>query len=112
MIITPSTARSFALAATGLVHPFATIAAALDHIGFVQIDPLNVCGRMHEHILRHRVTGYAEGDLHAHLYGLRDDDPLDQPTLSAEQRTAFEHFHPGRHVLAAFPLTDWPYFQA
>jgi len=110
--ISASTARRFALSATGLVEPVATVTAALHHLGFVQIDPLNVCGRMPEHILRHRVTDYAEGDLHAHLYGLRDNTPLDQPALTAAQRTAFEHFHPGRYVLAAFPLADWPYFRA
>lgn len=110
--ISVSTARGFALAATGLVKPVASIAEALAHLGFFQIDPLNVCGRIHEHILRHRVTHYAEGDLHTHLYGLRDDAPLDQPTLPPGQRTAFEHFHPGRYVLAAFPITDWPYFRA
>lgn len=110
--IEPCIARRFALSATGLVQPLATVAEVINHFGFVQIDPLNVCGRMHEHILRNRVKGYAEGDLHQHLYGVRDEDPLDQPTFVAEQRTAFEHFHPGRGVLAAFPLSDWPYFRA
>lgn len=108
--IARTAARRFALSATGLVEPAATITGVLDHLGFVQIDPLNVCGRMHEHILRNRVIDYAEGDLHEHLYGVRDSDPLDKPSLPAEQRTAFEHFHPGRGVLATFPLTDWPYF--
>jgi hypothetical protein len=28
---------------------------------YVQIDPINVCGRMHDLILRHRVTGYQGG---------------------------------------------------
>jgi uncharacterized protein YcaQ len=110
--VSVSTARCFALAATGLVNPVASIAEALAHLGFIQIDPLNVCGRMHEHILRNRVINYAEGDLHTHLYGIRDDAPLDQPTLPAAHRTAFEHFHPGRGVLAAFPLAAWPYFYA
>lgn len=110
--VSVSAARRFVLNATGLVAPVPSITQAVDNLGFVQIDPLNVCGRMHEHILRHRVTGYAEGDLHQHLYGIRDDAPLDHPTLPAEQRTAFEHFHPGRYVLAAFPITDWPFFQS
>lgn len=110
--ITRAAARRFALSATGLVEPTATITEVLVHLGFVQIDPLNVCGRMHEHILRNRVIDYAESDLHEHLYGVRDDDPLDQPTLPAEKRTAFEHFHPGRGVLAVFPISDWPYFHS
>ncbi len=67
---------------------------------------------MHEHILRNRVVDYAEGDLHEHLYGVRDDDPLDQLPLAAKDRTAFEHFHPDRGVLAVFPISDWPYFRA
>ena len=110
--ISPAAARAFALAATGLIDQQPSVAATLDHLGFVQIDPLNVCGRMHEHILRHRVANYTEGDWHRHLYGVADDDPMDAATLSPEQRTAFEHFHPGRGVLAAFPLEAWPYFYA
>jgi uncharacterized protein len=110
--VSPSVARHFSLSATGLVGPTANIAGVINHLGFVQIDPLNVCGRMHEHILRNRVSSYAEGDLHEHLYGVRDEDPLDRPTLPAKKRPGFEHFHPGRGVLAAFPISDWPYFQA
>ncbi len=68
--------------------------------------------RMHEHILRNRVANCAEGDLHEHLYGVRDDETLDVPPLPADQRTGFEHFHPGRGVLAVFPIADWPYFRA
>ena len=112
LTVSPSAARHFALSATGLVDPAGTIAEVIDHLGFVQIDPLNVCGRMHEHILRNRVAHYSEGDLHEYLYGVRDDAPLNQPTLSANQRTGFEHFHPGRGVLAVFPISDWPYFLA
>ncbi|GAB5561446.1 MAG: hypothetical protein SynsKO_30930 [Synoicihabitans sp.] len=78
----------------------------------MQIDPLNVCGRMHEHILRNRVQNYAEGDLHEYLYGVRDEDSLEAVPLPAEQRSAFEHFHPRRGVLAVFPISDWPYFRA
>ena len=37
---------------------------ALDHLGYAQIDPINVTGRMHELILRNRVIGYREGALH------------------------------------------------
>ncbi len=110
--VDPLVARRFAVSATGLATPVTTIGQVFDQIGFVQIDPLNVCGRMHEHILRHRVVDYAEGDLHEHLYGLPDDAPLDSPGLAATQRTAFEHFLPGRHVLVAAPIETWPYFQA
>ena len=83
--VDPLVARRFAVSATGLATPVTTIGQVFDQIGFVQIDPLNVCGRMHEHILRHRVVDYAEGDLHEHLYGLPDDAPLDSPGLAGDQ---------------------------
>ncbi len=105
-------ARHFALLATGLTRPHADLAAALAHHGFIQIDPINVCGRMHEHIARHRVAGYGEGDLHRHLHGTSDDAPHGTPPLPAADRSAFEHFHPGRQVLAAFTADAWPYLQA
>lgn len=79
------------------------IATVLAHHGFVQIDPINICGRMQEHILRNRVAGYREGDLMRHMHG-----PEGQP-LAAEQRTAFEHHLPSTGVLVAFPLEAWPY---
>jgi uncharacterized protein YcaQ len=73
----------------------------------VQIDPINVCGRMHDHILRNRVAGYREGDLVRHLHG-EDGGPW----LPAERRTAFEHHLPSTDVLVAFPLEAWPYLHA
>jgi uncharacterized protein len=53
-----NSARRFALAATGLVEGFPDVGSALAHHGFIQIDPINVCGRMHEHIARNRVRDY------------------------------------------------------
>ncbi|MCF3650383.1 DNA glycosylase AlkZ-like family protein [Synoicihabitans lomoniglobus] len=112
LTIDPATARRFALRATGLIQPHASLASALEHQGFIQIDPINVCGRMHEHIARVRVSGYEEGHLHQHLHGVPDDAPLDTTTRPAAERTAFEHFHPGRWVLAAFGVEAWPYLHA
>lgn len=86
------------LRATGLDGGFADVGSALGHLGFVQIDPINVCGRMHDHILRHRVRGYREQDLMQHLHG----------TLV---RTAFEHHLPDSHNLAALPVEAWPHLQ-
>jgi len=89
-------ARRFVRRAQLLDTPAPDVAAALDHLGFVQIDPVNVCGRMHDLILRHRVTGFREGDLHAHIHS---------PT-----RPGFEHYLlGGRGVLAALPVDAWPY---
>src|SRR5438552_10824217 len=86
--------------------PVPIIAAALDHLGFVQIDPINICGRMHDLILRNRVAGYREDDLIRHLHG--------GPTspLPAVERTAFEHHLPGSNILAALTLDAWPYLLA
>lgn len=84
------------LRATGLDGAFANVAEALAHLGFVQIDPINVCGRMHDHILRHRVRGYREQDLMRHLHR---EGP----------RCAFEHHLPDSNNLAAMPLDAWPH---
>jgi hypothetical protein len=92
------TARRFMRQATGLNTAFADVDTALGHLGFVQIDPINVCGRMHDHILRHRVQSYREGDLMRHLHR---EGP----------RSAFEHHLPDSSNLAALPLDAWPHLQ-
>jgi uncharacterized protein YcaQ len=98
-------ARRFHRRAVLLDGPRATLAATLDHLAWIQIDPINVCGRMQDLILRNRVAGYREGDLMRHLHG-------GDTVLSAEQRTAFEHHHPGSHILVAFSCSAWPYLHA
>lgn len=103
----PLLARRFARRAVGLdAPPFPTVAAALDHLGYVQIDPINVCGRMHDLILRNRVAGYREGDLMRFLHG-----PEGAP-LAAAERAAFEHHHPEKGLLVAFPFEAWPHLHA
>jgi len=82
--------------------PAADIAAALDHHGYIQIDPINVCGRMHDLILRHRVRDYREGGLMRHLHG-------NNTPLPAAARTAFEHHLPTDHTLVALTLDAWPH---
>jgi uncharacterized protein YcaQ len=81
------------------------IATVVSHLGYVQIDPLNICGRMHDHILRNRVEGYSEDGLMRHLHGA-------PARLPAEERTAFEHHLPSSHVLVAFPLDALPHLHA
>lgn len=98
LTISSLTARRFVRLATGLDARFASIGAALNHLGFVQIDPINVCGRMQDHILRHRVAGYREGDLSACLQ-------------SPGERFAFEHHLPDSSNLAALTLDSWPHLQ-
>ncbi|MFA5263798.1 MAG: crosslink repair DNA glycosylase YcaQ family protein [Opitutaceae bacterium] len=67
--------------------------SALAHMGYVQLDPLNVCGRMHDLILRNRVIGYREGGLLSHVH--------------RASRPGFEHFLPGQGILVAFPREAW-----
>jgi uncharacterized protein YcaQ len=96
LTVTVAAARRFVRRTLLLDTPAPDVAAALVHLGYVQIDPLNVCGRMHDLILRNRVTGYREGALHAHLHAL--------------DRRGFEHYLRGGHgILAAFPLEAWPF---
>src|SRR5437667_12456723 len=96
-------ARRFHRRAVLLDAPASSIDAVLAHHGYIQIDPINVCGRMHDLILRNRVAGYGEGDLIRHLHGATTC-----PRPAAE-RTAFEHHLPRSNVLAALPIEAWPY---
>lgn len=95
--ISKAAARRFMIHATGLAAPHVSIARALDYHSYVQIDPLNICGRMHDLILRNRVAGYREGDLMRHLHN--------------GPRVAIESHHPVQGVLAAFSVRDWPFLR-
>ncbi len=99
---TPLAARRFMRRALLLDAPVEGIDAALRHHGYVQIDPINVCGRMHDLILRNRVAGYREGDLMRHVHGA--DTPL-----PAAQRHAFEHHLPSTGILVVFTPDAWPH---
>lgn len=85
--------------------PAPDIGTAIAHHGYVQIDPINVCGRMHDLILRNRVTGYREGDLMRHVHG-------DGTPLPAAKRTAFEHHLPANGILVVFTPDAWPHLLA
>jgi uncharacterized protein YcaQ len=101
----PVTARRFMRRALLLDAPVPDVAAALAHHGYIQIDPINVCGRMHDLILRNRVAGYREGDLMRHLHG-------DGARLPVPQRRAFEHHIPSTGILVAFTPDAWPHLRA
>jgi len=103
--VTPLAARRFLRRTLLLDAPVPDVGTALAHHGYIQIDPINVCGRMHDLILRHRVQGYREGGLMRHLHG-------DASPLPAAARTAFEHHLPDTHVLVAFPIDAWPHLLA
>lgn len=103
--ISQATARRLARRLAGLDLALPDVATAISHHGYIQIDPINVCGRMQDLILRNRVSNYREGDLMRHLHG-------DGETLPGNLRGAFEHHHPKSHILAAFPLDAWPHLLA
>lgn len=94
-------ARRFVLRKAGLAEPVASVGASLERMGYVQMDPLNVCGRMHDLILRNRVAGYRENDLLRYLYP--------DGTAAPGDRRAFEHYLPEGGVIVALPLDAWPY---
>ena len=94
--------------ALGLDTPKPDIGAVLAYHGYVQIDPINICGRMHDLILRNRVAGYREGDLMRYLHGASAQGEKAKP-LAADERVAFEHHVPGTGILVAFPLEAWPH---
>ncbi len=120
LCLSPDHARRFMRRALLLDEPTPDVATALAHLGYVQIDPLNICGRMHDLILRNRVARYREGDLMRHLHGSSLEDgapsppspPQTSPPLPAAQRTAFEHHHPATNILVAFGHEAWPHLIA
>lgn len=57
LALAPAVARRFMRRALMLDTPAPDIGAALAHHGYIQIDPINVTGRMHDLILRNRVHG-------------------------------------------------------
>ncbi len=114
-----ATARRFMRRALLLDEPAPDIATALAHHGYIQIDPINVCGRMHDLILRNRVRDYREGALMRHLHGdFSGKSPLERGgaerrgVLPAAARMAFEHHLPSDHTLVALTLDAWPHLQS
>lgn len=67
--LTRQQARRFWIAAQGLAEhePFGAgpgaVAAAIKHLGYVQIDTINVIERCHHHILFNRIPSYQRADL-------------------------------------------------
>ncbi|MBP7241384.1 crosslink repair DNA glycosylase YcaQ family protein [Amaricoccus sp.] len=96
--MTLAEARRRAIAAQRLdaAAPFGAgpdaVRAAVEHLGYVQIDTINVIERSHHHILWSRIPAYRRADLAA--------------ALSAE-RTVFEYW---AHALAYIPTRDLRFF--
>jgi uncharacterized protein YcaQ len=96
--LTASRARQLWLAAQKLdqATPFgagpAAALAAIEHLGYVQIDTINVIERCHHHILWSRIPGYR---------------PADLAQLQAVDKSVFEYW---THALSYVPLTALPFY--
>ncbi|MBE7733472.1 winged helix-turn-helix domain-containing protein [Devosia faecipullorum] len=66
--------------------------AAIAHLGYVQIDTINVIERCHHHILYSRIPAYRRGDLE---------------TLQSQEKSIFEYW---THALSYVPLADMAFF--
>ena len=68
--------------------------AAVEHLGYVQIDTINVIERSHHHILWTRIPEYRRADLHQAL---------------TVDKSVFEYW---THALAYVPTRDYRFFRA
>ena len=68
--------------------------AAIEHLGYVQIDTIHVIERAHHHILWTRIPHYARADLHH---------------VQSVEKSAFEYW---AHALAYIPTRDYRFFMA
>lgn len=66
--------------------------AAVEHLGYVQIDTINVIERCHHHILFSRIPAYRREDLHR---------------AQTADKTVFEYW---THALSYVPTRDFRYF--
>ena len=98
LTLSPKQARAIWLRAQRLdeVEPFGSgpeaALAAVEHLGYVQIDTINVVERCHHHILFTRIPDYRR----AHLGQLQSTD-----------KAVFEYW---THALSYVPVTDFSYF--
>jgi uncharacterized protein YcaQ len=65
---------------------------AVEHLGYVQIDTINVVERSHHHILFTRIPGYRREDL---------------ATAQTDHKSVFEYW---THALAYVPVRDYRFF--
>lgn len=99
-ILTLAEARRLWLAAQRLDSraPFgagpAAVRAAVEHLGYVQIDTINVIERSHHHILWSRIPDYRPDDLAVAL---------------STEKSVFEYW---THALAYIPTRDYRFFMA
>ena len=65
---------------------------AVEHLGYVQIDTINVIERAHHHILFSRIPGYRRGDLAA---------------VQSAEKSVFEYW---THALSYVPARDFRFY--
>src|SRR3954466_5280953 len=70
----------------------AATAAAVEHLGYVQIDTINVIERSHHHILFSRIPSYRRSDLHQ---------------AQTIDKSVFEYW---THALAYVPMRDFSFY--
>jgi uncharacterized protein YcaQ len=70
------------------------VKAAVEHLGYVQIDTIHVIERSHHHILFSRIPDYRRTDL---------------ATALSTDKSVFEYW---AHALAYIPTRDWRFFMA
>ncbi len=91
-------ARQIWLRAQGLSEPAFSaegadaVARAIEHLGYVQIDTINVIERCHHHILWTRLPNYRRADLH---------------TAQSVEKSVFEYW---THALSYIPTRDFRFF--
>lgn len=68
------------------------VRAAIEHLGYVQIDTINVIERCHHHILWNRIPDYRRRDLHQ---------------AQAVEKSVFEYW---THALSYVPVRDYRFF--
>ncbi len=65
---------------------------AVEHLGYVQIDTINVIERCHHHILFNRIPSYRQSDLHR---------------AQSESKSVFEYW---THALSFIPVSDFHFY--
>lgn len=96
--LTPAQSRAIWMRAQRLdeTEPFgagpAATRAAIEHLGYVQIDTINVIERCHHHILYARIPAYQRSDL---------------VSQQSAEKSVFEYW---THALSYVPTADLPFF--
>lgn len=98
LVIAPAKARAIWMAAQRLdrTEPFGAgpgaVQAAIEQLGYVQIDTINVIERCHHHILYSRIPAYRRSDL---------------ARLQSVEKSIFEYW---THALSYVPTADMGFF--